>query len=106
MAIVTVRMARGHGTETKRKLVEALTTALTDTLSVPRADVTILIEEYARENWSTGGEFNGEHAPAPMPDLDAIFRKPAERNAPEKAPAKATAKAPVRKAAAKSRSRR
>ncbi len=102
MAIVTVRVGRGHGVETKRRLVEALTAALTDTLDVPRDAITILIEEYAREDWTTGGDFNGEHDLAPLPDLDAIFRKLPEKKQPEKP----SAKAPARKAPAKSRSRR
>lgn len=102
MAIITVRVGRGHGTETKRKLVEALTVTLSDMLNMPRSEVVILIEEYARENWTTGGEFNGEQTQAPLPDLDAIFRKPIKETPPEKAPAKA----PSRKAPAKSRSRR
>jgi 4-oxalocrotonate tautomerase len=103
MAIVTVRIGRGHGAEIKRRLAEALTAAVSDTLNTPRGDVTILIEEYARENWATGGAFEGEAAPAPLQDLDAIFRKlPEKKAAPEKKPAKA----PAQKAAAKSRSRR
>lgn len=102
MAIVTIRIGRGHGVEIKRKLVEAITSALTDTLAAPRGEITVLIEEYARENWTTGGEFNGERAPAPVPDLDAIFRKLPEKRAAEKS----AAKAPARKAPAKSRSRR
>ncbi len=102
MAIVTVRIGRGHGVETKRRLVEALTSALADTLTTARSEITILIEEYARENWTTGGEFNGERAPAPLPDLDAIFRKPPDTKSDEKNPAKA----PARKVSAKSRSRR
>jgi 4-oxalocrotonate tautomerase len=102
MAIVTVRIARGHGVETKRKLVEALTAGVSDSLDVQRAEVTVLIEEYARENWTEGGEFNGERAPAPLPDLDAIFRKLPEKKSADKKPAKA----PARKAPAKSRSRR
>lgn len=97
MGIVTVRIGRGHGIETKRKLVDEMTRALSDILNVPRDEITVLIEEYARENWATGGAFGGETVSAPMPDLDAIFRK-----LPEKKPAKA----PARKAPAKSRSRR
>jgi 4-oxalocrotonate tautomerase len=102
MAIVTVRIGRGHGIETKRKLVEMLTAALSDTLAVSRGEIIILIEEYARENWATGGEFNGERSAAPLPDLDAIFRKMPEKKQLEKKPAKA----PARKAPVKSRSRR
>lgn len=103
MGIVTVRIGRGHGAETKRRLVEDVTRALSDALNMPRDDVIVLIEEYARENWATGGVFNGETAAVPLPDLDAIFRKsPEKTSSPEKRPAKA----PARKAPAKSRSRR
>jgi 4-oxalocrotonate tautomerase len=108
MAIVTVRIDRGHPPATKRKLVEALTGALADVLEVPRASVTILIEEYARENWATGGELlsdSGAEKPVAV-DLESFFRKPTEKPSEKKAAVKLPAKASPRKAAAKSRSRR
>jgi 4-oxalocrotonate tautomerase len=104
MAVVTVRIVRGRGIETKRKLADALTDAVADTLDVARGTVTVLIEDYERENWSVGGELDsdrGESKPLAV-DLEAYFRKPAEKKPAEKAPAKAT----LRKAPAKSRSRR
>jgi 4-oxalocrotonate tautomerase len=103
MAVVTVRIVRGCGIETKRKLVRALTGAVADALEVPRAAVTVLIEDYERENWAVGGELDsdrGGEKPAAV-DLEAYFRKPAEKSAQNK-----PAKASPRKAPAKSRSRR
>jgi 4-oxalocrotonate tautomerase len=109
MAIVTVRIVRGCGIETKRKLARALTGAVAEALEVPRASVTVLIEDYERENWAIGGELDSDRGtakPAAV-DLEAFFRKPVEKKAPAKpASEKAAAKASPRKAPAKSRSRR
>lgn len=102
MAVVVVRMVRGRGIDAKRKLAEALTAAVADTLDVARASVTVLIEDYERENWAVGGELDSDRrAGEKAPDIEAYFRKPAARP-PEKKPAKAS----PRKAPAKSRSRR
>ncbi|HEY2071888.1 MAG TPA: tautomerase family protein [Rhizomicrobium sp.] len=114
MAVVTVRILRGPGAETKRKLAQALTMAVSDTLDVPHTDVTVLIEELAPENWSSGGELQSDRGrvEATAYDLEALFRKPAEsaKKPPEKKPAEKkpapAAKASPQKAAAKSRSRR
>jgi 4-oxalocrotonate tautomerase len=103
MPVVTLRIGKGHPLETKRRLVAALTQAITATLDVAPGTVTVLIEEYERDNWATGGELHidraGSDREAPSrPDLEALFRKPV--------PAKAPVKAPPRKAAAKSPRRR
>ncbi len=39
----------------KRSLVENVTSAIVKTLDVKRDWVTVLIEEFERENWATGG---------------------------------------------------
>jgi 4-oxalocrotonate tautomerase len=95
MAIVTVRIVRGCGIETKRKLARALTSAVAEALEVPRASVTVLIEDYERENWAVGGDLDSDRGaakPATV-DLEAYFRKPAEKKAPPKPSPKAPAKA-------------
>jgi len=104
MAVVTVRIVRGCGIETKRKLARAVTGAVADALEVPRASVTILIEDYERENWAAGGELDsdGDGGKPAAADLEAYFRKPVETKSVSKPPAKAS----PRKAPAKSRSRR
>ena len=55
MPVITVRIAKGRPIEKKRALAEAVTKAVADTLGVRTEWVTVLIEEYSRENWATGG---------------------------------------------------
>ncbi|MGH6873125.1 MAG: tautomerase family protein [Rhizomicrobium sp.] len=112
MTVVTVRMLRGAGSETKRKLAQSVTAAVSDALAVPHTSIAVLIEEYAPENWAEGGELQGDRGKTETMayDLEALFRKPAERPAEKKPAPKTPAKSPAResprKAAAKSRSRR
>lgn len=113
MAVITVKALRGYGGETKRKLAQALTAAASDALDVPRGEITVLIEEYASENWASGGELQSDRGKTETMayDLEALFKKPSERPAEKKAvekkpPPKPATKASPRKAAAKSRSRR
>jgi 4-oxalocrotonate tautomerase family enzyme len=113
MAVITVKTLRGYGGETKRKLAQALTAAASDALDVPRGEITVLIDEYASENWASGGELQSDRGKTETMayDLEALFKKPSERPAEKKAAPKpvakpAPAKASPRKATAKSRSRR
>jgi 4-oxalocrotonate tautomerase len=101
MPVLTIRIGKGQPLETKRRLATSLTKAVTDVLEVTPSMVTVLIEEFERDNWATGGELHidglGRDAEMPnRPDLEAYFRK---------APA-AASKAPPRKAATKSPRRR
>ncbi len=105
MPVITARILKGRGAEIKRRLASALTVAVVDVLDVPLQSVTVVIDEYDRENWATGGELHSDRqspAKADEVDLDSLFRKPAAG----KPAAKPAVKAPPRKAAAKSRSRR
>ena len=56
MPIVTIKIAQGRPIETKRNLVEGVTEAVSSSLELPKELVTVIIEEFDRENWSTGGE--------------------------------------------------
>ena len=56
MPVITIRLGKGRPIEKKRALAEAVTNAVAETLDVRREWVTVLIEEYDRENWATGGE--------------------------------------------------
>ena len=106
MAVVVVRMVKGPGTDSKRKLAEALTAAVAETLDVARTSVTVLIEDYERENWAVGGELDSDRRGGEKaPDIEAYFRKPVAKPA-EKSAEKKPLKASPRKAPAKSRSRR
>ena len=58
MPIVTIKIARGRSREQKRRLVQAITDAVVETLEVEPDWVSVLIDEYDRENWSTGGRLH------------------------------------------------
>jgi 4-oxalocrotonate tautomerase len=58
MPVITVRIAKGRSLETKRRMAEAVTKAVAETLDVKPEWVTLLIEEFERENWATGGELH------------------------------------------------
>lgn len=58
MPIVTIKIAKGRTTDQKRSLVKAVADAIVATLDVKSEWVTVLIEEFDRENWSTAGELH------------------------------------------------
>ncbi len=60
MPVITIRLGKGRPIEKKRALAEAVTNAVAETLNVRRDWVTVLIEEYDRENWATGGELHAD----------------------------------------------
>jgi len=64
MPVISVRIARGRSVEQKRSLVKAITDAVVSTIDAKPEWVTVLIEEYDRENWATGGELHSDrHGP-------------------------------------------
>ncbi|NPV29403.1 MAG: 4-oxalocrotonate tautomerase family protein [Firmicutes bacterium] len=58
MPVVTVKMAKRKDIETKRKLADEITRVMVSVLSVRPEWVTVLIEEFARENRATGGNLH------------------------------------------------
>lgn len=60
MPVITVKLGKGRPMEAKRALAEAITDAVAETLDVRREWVTVLIEEYDRENWATGGRLHAD----------------------------------------------
>jgi 4-oxalocrotonate tautomerase len=60
MPIVSVKIAKGRSVEQKRNLVKAITDSVVSTLEVKPEWVSVLIEEFERENWSTGGELHSD----------------------------------------------
>jgi len=58
MPIVVVKIAKGRSIEQKRKLVKAITDVIVNILDVKPEWVTVLIEEFERENWATGGQLH------------------------------------------------
>lgn len=60
MPVTTIRLGKGRPIEKKQALAEAITSAVVEILDVRREWVTVLIEEYDRENWATGGELHAD----------------------------------------------
>lgn len=60
MPIITVQISKGRPIEKKRALVEAITKITVETLDVLSEWVTVLINEYDRENWATGGQLHAD----------------------------------------------
>lgn len=60
MPVVTVKIARGRSIEQKRDAVKSITEAIVKTLDVKPEWVTVLIEEFDRQNWGTGGELHSD----------------------------------------------
>ena len=60
MPIISIKIAKGRSVETKRALAKALTSAAASTLEVMPEWVTVLIDEYDREDWATGGELHSD----------------------------------------------
>jgi 4-oxalocrotonate tautomerase len=105
MPFVHVHIAAGRPLEKRRRLIEAITDAVTEILETERGATQVLVHEHDRDNWAIGGTLLSERSTVrkddALPDLDSLFRKPAD-----KAPAKAAAKTSAKTPAAKSRSRR
>jgi len=60
MPIVTIKIAKGRSIKQKRELVKSLTDSVVSSLDVQSEWVTVLIEEFDRENWSSGGELHSD----------------------------------------------
>ena len=65
MPVVNVKIVQGRTVEQKRNLVAAVTDAVAKTIDVRPEAVWVLIEEYERENWATGGELRSDIAARP-----------------------------------------
>lgn len=55
MPIVNVKMLKGRSVEIKRTLVKNITKVITKDLKVTPAQVTVVLEEYDKENWADNG---------------------------------------------------
>ncbi|MCP3932012.1 MAG: 4-oxalocrotonate tautomerase [Bacteroidetes bacterium] len=58
MPIVSIKIAKGRTIDQKRRLVKAITDSIVSILDVEPEWVSVLFEEFDRENWSTGGELH------------------------------------------------
>lgn len=55
MPYVTVKMIEGRTAEQKRALVEEVTAAVAKTVDAPKENITVFIEEMAKENYGVAG---------------------------------------------------
>ena len=102
MPFVAVHIARGRPLDKRRRIAAAITDAISEILELERSETQVLIHEHDRDNWAIGGELLSERQPPQaggLPDIDSLFKKPAER-------ATAKPKAAVQKPKAAPRSRR
>ena len=60
MPVITIRIGKGRPIEQKRALAAAVTQAVVDNLDVRPEWVTVLLDEYDRENWATGGTLHAD----------------------------------------------
>lgn len=58
MPVITVKLAKGRSIEQKQQFVEAITKEAVKHLQVKEEWVTVLFDEYERENWASGGELH------------------------------------------------
>lgn len=58
MPVITVKMAKGRTNEQKQQFVEVITKEAANILNVKPEWVTIIFDEYERENWATGGKLH------------------------------------------------
>jgi 4-oxalocrotonate tautomerase len=58
MPIVNVKIAKGRSIAIRRKLVKDITNVIVNDLDVRPEWVSVLIDEYNRENWASGGELH------------------------------------------------
>lgn len=58
MPIITVKLAKGRTSEQKQQFVETVTKEAVKTLHVKEEWVTVIFDEYERENWATNGQLH------------------------------------------------
>lgn len=58
MPIITVKMARGRTFAQKQQFVERVTEEAVKAFNVNSEWVTVIFDEYERENWASGGELH------------------------------------------------
>jgi 4-oxalocrotonate tautomerase len=102
MPFIAVHIARGRPLEKRRRLIAAITEAVTEILELEKGATQVLIHEHDRDNWGIGGELLSERQKtSELVNLDALFKKPVSRSS-----SKINPKILPRTARANSRSRR
>ena len=55
MPIINLKMTKGRTNEQKQRFVEGVTSLAVEILNVKPEWVTVIIDEYERDNWATDG---------------------------------------------------
>lgn len=55
MPVINIKIAKDRSIEQKQNLVEILTKDVSEILDVKKEWITILIDEYERDNWASDG---------------------------------------------------
>ncbi|MFD3158410.1 4-oxalocrotonate tautomerase family protein [Haloimpatiens sp. FM7330] len=58
MPFINIKMTKGRSLEQKRELVDGITKEIVRVLDVKPEWVTIVIDEYSRDNWASNGEIH------------------------------------------------
>jgi len=58
MSVITIKLAKGRTIEQKQQFVEAITKEAVQRLHVKEEWVTVIFDEYDRENWASSGELH------------------------------------------------
>ena len=58
MPIINLKMAKGRTEDKKQEFVEKLTALAVEVLDVKAEWITIIIDEYERENWASDGKIH------------------------------------------------
>ncbi|WP_281201052.1 tautomerase family protein [Orenia metallireducens] len=58
MPFINLKLAKGRTVEQKERFVKAITREAVEILNVKAEWVTVVIDEYDRDNWATGGELH------------------------------------------------
>lgn len=58
MPIITIKMAKGRTVEQKQQFVEKITKEAVNLFNVKEEWVTVIFDEYDRENWASNGQLH------------------------------------------------
>ena len=60
MPFVEIKLWKGRNKETKKKMIEKVTEAITETIQCPKEAVHIVVHEVEKDDWAIGGKICSE----------------------------------------------
>ena len=61
MPVINLQMYEGRSTDQKREFARKVTDLAVDVLNCPPEAVTVVIDEYKKENWASAGVLSSDH---------------------------------------------